>query len=135
MPLPPLRLINHVIPLLDENKVYSWRPSKCPEALKPLWRAKRDDYVRTGRWEFKSGTNAVPMLMLKKPTKDGTLRLHTVLDTRERNTNTRKLASPLPDMEAILCNVVSHPYRSLLDGKDVYKQIRVTPEDMNKTVF
>lgn len=94
-PLPPLRVINHVIPLLDENKVYSWRPSKCPEALKPLWRAKRDDYVRTGRWEFKSGTNAVPMLMLKKPTKDETLRLRTVLDTRERNANTRKLASLL----------------------------------------
>ena len=35
-PLPPLRLINYIIPLLDENKVYSWRPLKCPKALKLL---------------------------------------------------------------------------------------------------
>src|SRR5438309_2534713 len=33
MPLPPLRVINHIIPLLDKNKVYSWRPLKCPKAL------------------------------------------------------------------------------------------------------
>ena len=31
-PLPPLRVINHRIPLMDESKVYSWRPSKCPDA-------------------------------------------------------------------------------------------------------
>ena len=133
--LPPLRDINHAIPLIDENKVYSWRPSRCPEPLKPLWRAKRDDYIRTARWEFSSGTNAIPMLMLKKATKDGTLRLRTVIDTRERNANTRKLASLLPDMEAILRNVVSHPYRTLLDGKDAYEQIRVRPEDVPKTLF
>src|ERR1700710_1501827 len=51
-PLPPLREINHTIPLIDENQVYSWRQSRCPEALRPLWREKREDYIRTGRWEF-----------------------------------------------------------------------------------
>lgn len=81
-PLPPLRAINHVIVLIDDSKVYAWRPSKCPEALKPLWRAKREDYLRTGRWEFRSGTNSVPMIMLQKPTKDGTVRIRTVLENR-----------------------------------------------------
>lgn len=33
--LPPLRTINHQIPLIDLNKVYPWRPSRCPEALRP----------------------------------------------------------------------------------------------------
>lgn len=134
-PLPPLRAINHVIPLNDQHRVYSWRPSKCPEQLKPLWRTKRDDYLKTGRWEFRSGTNAVPMMMLKKPTKDGILRLRTVCDTRERNQNSRRLASPLPDIEAILRNVVSKPYRSLLDGKDAYEQIRIDPKDVDKSLF
>lgn len=134
-PLPPLRAINHVIPLVDDSQVYAWRQSKCPEALRPLWRAKRDDYVKTGRWEFFSGTNAVPMIMMKKATKDGSLKLRTVLDTRQHNRNTRKLASPLPDIETILRNVASHPYRSLLDGKDAYEQIRVVPEDVPKTLF
>ncbi|KIM76140.1 hypothetical protein PILCRDRAFT_798107 [Piloderma croceum F 1598] len=115
-PLPPLRVINHVIPLNDEHKVYSWRPSRCPEQLKPLWRAKREDYLHTGRWEFRSGRNAVPMLMLKKPSKDGILRLRTVVDTRERNKNSRRLASPLPDIETILRNVTSHKFRTLLDA-------------------
>ena len=70
------------------------------------------------------------MLMLKKPTKDGSLRLCTVLDTRQHNSNTRKLASPLPDIETILRNVALHPYRTLLDGKDAYEQIWVEPADI-----
>ncbi|TFY52876.1 hypothetical protein EVG20_g10363 [Dentipellis fragilis] len=32
-PLPPLRAVNHTIPLIDENKTYHWRPSKCPDPL------------------------------------------------------------------------------------------------------
>ena len=134
-PLPPLRAINHVIPLIDDTVTYSWRQSRCPEALRPLWRAKRDNYIQSGRWEFFSGTNAVPMIMMQKPSKDGTIRLRTVLDTRQRNTNTKKLASPLPDIDIILHNVSSHKYRSLLDGKDAYEQICVTPEHVPRTLF
>ena len=29
--LPPFRDINHTIPLIDKEKTYPWRPSKCPE--------------------------------------------------------------------------------------------------------
>ncbi|KAF8233799.1 hypothetical protein L208DRAFT_1395228 [Tricholoma matsutake] len=32
--LPPLWAINHTVPLIDENKIYPWRPSRCPEALR-----------------------------------------------------------------------------------------------------
>ncbi|OSC97059.1 hypothetical protein PYCCODRAFT_1332258, partial [Trametes coccinea BRFM310] len=46
-PLPPLRAINHRIPLIDEDKVYSWRPSKCPDALRALWIEKRDAYLKS----------------------------------------------------------------------------------------
>jgi hypothetical protein len=35
--LPPLRAINHTIPLIDENKILPWRPSRCPEALRSQW--------------------------------------------------------------------------------------------------
>ena len=31
---PPLRDINHTIPLIDETKTYPWRPSRCPEAFR-----------------------------------------------------------------------------------------------------
>ncbi|KAJ8701144.1 hypothetical protein PTI98_004101 [Pleurotus ostreatus] len=32
-PFPPLRDINHTIPLIDENKVYHWHPARCPDPL------------------------------------------------------------------------------------------------------
>jgi hypothetical protein len=41
----------------------------------------------------------------------------------------------LPDIDAILCNIASHSYHSLLDSKDAYEQIRVVPEDVPKTLF
>jgi hypothetical protein len=134
--LPPLQAINHTIPLVDEKKVYSWRPSKCPEALKPLWRKKKQAYLDSGQWRVASGTNALPMLLIPKPMReDGRMCLRTVFDLRQRNMNTRKLTAPLPDIDGILRNVVRHKYRSLINGKDAYKQIRVIPEHVNCTTF
>ena len=103
-PLPPLRAINHQIPLIDEDKIYPWRLSRCPEAFLPLWIEKRDAYLKTGRWEITTATNTVPMLLVPKVgTKPGDpSSLRTVVDLRERNKNTRKLASPLPNMDGIL---------------------------------
>jgi len=135
--LPPLRAINHRIPLIDEKKIYAWRPSRCPEPLKQQWREKRQAYLQTGRWRIATGTNAMPMLIIKKPYPgpNGEVLLRTVVDKRQQNDNTRKLVSPLPDMDAILRNAASHPYKTLLDGKDAYEQIRVEPEDVSKTLF
>ncbi|KAL7284480.1 hypothetical protein ACG7TL_001771 [Trametes sanguinea] len=134
--LPPLRAINHTIPLIDEAKIYPWRPSKCPDALKPLWQEKKNAYLQSGRWQMASGTNASPMLMIPKPDRhDGILRLRTVVDKRAQNANTHKMAAPLPDMDGILRNVVSHKYRSIIDGKDAYEQIRVVPEHIDRTLF
>ena len=46
-----------------------------------------------------------------------------VFDKREQNANTYKLASPLLDIEEILCEVSKHKFWSLIDGKDAYEQI------------
>ncbi|KAJ3002425.1 hypothetical protein NUW54_g5854 [Trametes sanguinea] len=122
--LPPLRAINHTIPLIDESKVYSWRLSRCPDALKPQWQEKKKAYLKSGRWKMASGVNASPMLMIPKPAReDGILRLRTVVDKREQNANTHKLAAPLPDIDGILRNVVKRKYRSIIDSKDAYEQI------------
>jgi hypothetical protein len=134
-PLPPFRAINHVIPTIDNTKVYQFRPSRCPEALKPLFEAKACEYIRTGRWKLATGENAIPMLFLPKKTKDGTTQLSTILDKREQNTNTKKLASPLPNIEDILATVSHYKYRSLLDRKDAYEQIRVDGKDVHKMLF
>ncbi|KJA14739.1 hypothetical protein HYPSUDRAFT_98162, partial [Hypholoma sublateritium FD-334 SS-4] len=65
--LPPLRAINHTIPLIDENKIYKWRPARCPEPFRQEWAEKRDAYLRTGRWKMTSSRNTVPMMMIPKP--------------------------------------------------------------------
>ncbi|KZT00549.1 uncharacterized protein LAESUDRAFT_665924, partial [Laetiporus sulphureus 93-53] len=46
-PLPPLRAINHVIPLKDPAKVYTWRPARCPEPMCAAWTEKRAAYLRS----------------------------------------------------------------------------------------
>ena len=58
-----------------------------------------------------------------------------VFDKREQNMNTFKLASPLPDIEEILREVSRHKFRSIIDGKDAYEQIRVIPKHIPQTLF
>ncbi|EGO30503.1 hypothetical protein SERLADRAFT_404644 [Serpula lacrymans var. lacrymans S7.9] len=65
--LPPLQDISRSIPLKDENKVYPWQPSRCPEPLQAQWSEKREAYLATGRWNVTSAGNTVPMLLIPKP--------------------------------------------------------------------
>ncbi|PIL26323.1 hypothetical protein GSI_12079 [Ganoderma sinense ZZ0214-1] len=137
-PLPPLRAINHAIPLKDESKIYSWRPSRCPDALRHLWSEKREAYLKSGRWKMTNARNTSPMLLLTKPgtgVKGIPPCLRVVCDLCERNTNTHKVTSPLLDMEGILRCISRKPYRSLIDGKDAYEQIRIEPAHVPHTAM
>ena len=68
------------------------------------------------------------LLMIPKPLKTNSQpTLRTMFNKCEQNANTHKLASLLPDIEDILREVSRHKYRSLIDGKDAYEQIRVIP--------
>jgi hypothetical protein len=132
--LPPFRAINHSIPLIDVNKLYPWRPARCPEAFRKEWADKKEAYLRTGRWQITSSRNTVPMLLIPKPRIAGQpATLRTVVDLRARNENTIKLTSPLPDPEGILRRAASHPFRSTMDGKDAYEQIRIITEHVPRS--
>ena len=118
-PLPPMRAVNHSILLIDEGKIYQFCPSKCPEAFREQWLEKKNSYLTTGRWRTATGHNAIPLLMIPKVSlSNNKPTLRTVFDKHEQNSNTYKLASPLPDIEEILRKVSRHKYRSLIDGKD-----------------
>ena len=80
--LPPFRIINHTIPLIDESKIYPWWLPKCPEAFRAQWAEKRDAYVKSGCWQITSAGNTVPMLLIPKPGTNPPL-LQTVVDLRE----------------------------------------------------
>ncbi|KAJ3474054.1 hypothetical protein NLI96_g12674 [Meripilus lineatus] len=134
--LPPLWAVNHRIPLIDERKIYPYRPAKCPDALKKLWHEKKEKYLASGRWRIATGRNAIPILLIPKPRKEGEdLKLRVTFDKRPQNDNTIKLASPLPDIDAILRTVARFVYMTGMDGKNAYEQIRIEPEDVHKTLF
>lgn len=59
--------------------------------------------------------------------------MHTVADLREQNSNTHKLALLLPDMNRILRRAVRAKYQSIIDGQDVYEQICIKLDHVERT--
>jgi hypothetical protein len=92
---------------------------------------KIERYIAAGWWEEKNVPQASPLLCI--PKKDG--RLRTVVDCRERNTNTIKDLTPFPDQDMIRNDVARAPFRSKLDMSDAYEQVRVDPKDVKNTAF
>ena len=129
--LPPLREVNHEINLIEDDKKYTYRLATCPIALRPQFYEKLNRYVNAGWWKEHPTSQAAPLMCI--PKKDG--RLRTVVDARQRNDNTVKDVTPLPDQEAIREDVARAKYRSKIDLADAYEQVRVEPRDVHKTVF
>jgi hypothetical protein len=132
--LPPLREINHRIPLIDDSKVYHHRQPKCPDAFKPALMAKIERYTRAGWWIPITASRAMPMLCIPKSAKNPN-ELRTVFDLQEQNANTHKDLTPMPDQDAIRHAVAKARYRSKCDISNAYELIRVEPEDVWKTAF
>ena len=129
--LPPLREVNHKIPLKDDNMRYTYHLPRCPDAMKTQLSDKIQRYTNAGWWEESNVPQAAPMLCV--PKKSGKLR--TVIDARKRNENTEKDVTPFPDQEQIRNDVARAKYRSKIDMSDAYEQIRVEPQDVWKTAF
>jgi len=132
--LPPLREINHSIPLIDEKRQYHHRRPKCPDAFKPALMAKIDRYTKAGWWIPTTASRATPMLCIPKSSKNQN-ELRTVFDLREQNANTVKDVTPMPDQDAIRHAVARARHRSKCDISNAYELIRVEPTDVWKTAF
>lgn len=129
--LPPLREINHRIPLIDEKKAYNYHMPRCPDALKRELLEKIERYTTNGWWEECTTPQAAPLLSI--PKKNG--RLRTVVDCRKRNENTVRDVTPFPDQDQIRMDVARGRYRSKIDLSDAYEQVRVEEADVHKTAF
>ncbi|KAG6881979.1 hypothetical protein C0995_016387, partial [Termitomyces sp. Mi166 len=116
--LPPWREVNHEINLIDEGKQYKYHLPRCLRVLQEQLCEKTNRYLNAKWWEPQVATQAALLLCI--PKKDGTL--WTVLDARQRNDNTIKDVTPLPDQEVIHEDVVKARYRSKIDLTDAYKQ-------------
>ena len=88
--------------------------------------------MKSGHWKITSAGNTVPMLLIPKPSTNPP-ELRTVVDLREQNKNTHKQTSPLPDMEGMLRHTASKPFRTALDLKSAYEQIRIVPEHIERS--
>ena len=76
--LPPLREVNHRIPLIDDKFVYHYQLPRCAEAVKPLLLEKIRKYTDADWWISATVPQAAPLLCIAK--KSGGLR--TVVDCR-----------------------------------------------------
>ncbi|KAJ3474829.1 hypothetical protein NLI96_g12232 [Meripilus lineatus] len=129
--LPPMREINHHIPLIDQNKRYMYHLPRCPDAMKVDLMTKIDRYLKAEWWQRATVSQAAPLLCI--PKKTGQLR--TVVDCRKRNENTVRDVTPFPDQDQIRMDVARAKIRSKIDLSDAYEQIRIIPGDVLKTAF
>ena len=129
--MPPLREVNHRIPLKEPSKKFRENTPRCPAALQEALATKIDRYVKAGWWYPASSEQACPLLCICKA--DGSLR--TVIDARNRNSNTILDITPMPDMQLIQESVARTKYRSKIDMSDAYEQIHVDPDDIHRTMF
>ena len=132
MVMPPLRVVNHEIPLINPNLTIRHRPARCPEPLREQLRAKIERYLKAGWWERTTLPSSSPLLVVYK--KDGAT-IRTVIDARQRNDNTLPDFTPMPDQETIRSDVARARFRSKIDLSDAYEQMRVKPEHRDRTVF
>lgn len=130
--LPPWRVVNHRIPIIDDKKEYKYYKPQCPDAVRDELETKLKRYTDALWWQRRNtAVQAAPLMCVLK--KDGKIR--TVVDCRQRNDNTVKDLTPLPDQDQIRMDVARAKYRSKIDLSDAYEQVRIIDEDVDKTAF
>ncbi|KAF8230692.1 hypothetical protein L208DRAFT_1221824, partial [Tricholoma matsutake] len=63
---PPMREINHQIPLVDDHKKYHYHLPKCPDSMQQPLADKIERYCRAGWWRPARMEQAAPMLVVPK---------------------------------------------------------------------
>ena len=130
--LPPFRPVNHHIQLVDPAIKTRPRTYPMPNKYSHQWAAHRELYVSSGRWSPAALDSACAMFAI--PKKDpGEARF--VVNLKPRNANTVKMHTPLPDMRSVRADVAAAPFRSQVDFKAAFEQVRVAVEDVSKTDF
>ncbi|GAA5926219.1 hypothetical protein JCM10213_007402 [Rhodosporidiobolus nylandii] len=130
--LPPNRPVQHSIDLLDEEKKIRPRVLPIPARYIQQFRAQVTKFMETGYWCPKAIDSACSMFSVPKhdPSQG-----RFVVNLRPRNENTVKRISPIPDMKGICSRVAANKYRTKLDFKMAYEQIRLWADSVAKSGF
>ena len=129
--LPPARNVGHTIPLQPGTgavcrPLFRYSPTELAEIKRQL-----ADYLAKGHVEPSSSPFGAPVLFVQK--KDGGLRM--CVDYRALNKVTIANRYPLPRIDEMLDQLHGARYFSSLDLQAGYHQIRIAPEDVEKTAF
>jgi hypothetical protein len=129
--LPPPRLQNHTIPLMEGKGPVKVRPYRYPQSQKEQIEIMIQDMLAEGIIQPSTSPYSSPIVLVKK--KDGTWRFCT--DYRALNAITMKDSFPMPTVDELLDDLFGAQYFSKLDLRSGYHQILVEPSDRYKTTF
>ena len=129
--LPPKRPHDHRIQLKPgaqptSKPAYRLAPSELDELRKQLDALLDHGHIRPSHSPF-----GAPVLFVKK--KDGSMRM--CVDYRALNNITIKNSYPLPLVDELLDRVAGMKYFSKIDLQQGYHQVRMHPDDIEKTSF
>ncbi|GAA5881102.1 hypothetical protein JCM16303_004680 [Sporobolomyces ruberrimus] len=129
---PPFRPVNHEINLVDDESKIRPFAIRIPDRYKAQWTAHLRKFVESGFWSPAALDSACSMFSVPKHDKS---QARFVINLKPRNENTVRVASPLPDMKNVRSRFASHRFRSKLDFKAAYEQVRLTPESVPLSGF
>ena len=129
--LPPQRACDHSIPLIPGAIPFSHRPYKLAPELKDEVEKKIQEMLDSCVIRRSNSPFSSPILLVKN--KDHTWRL--VVDYRHLNAITTVAKFPVPVIEELLDELHGAQYFSKIDLRSGYHQIRMHPDDIQKTAF
>jgi len=130
--LPPLRKINHEIPLIPAKEVRNFPTYSIPERWMKdisLWIKQK---VEQGIIERKVVHGAAGIFTQQKKDK---IRMRPLVDLTARNEIAIKDDETIPNQRMILNSLGRAKYQSKIDLSDAYIQTRVEPKDVEKIGF
>ena len=128
--LPPKRSVEHTIEIEDGAKP----PHRSLYQLSPAELAAAKDYVedllKKGKIRRSKSPYGAPLFFVKEPDK-----LRGVVDYRALNRITKRNNAPIPRSDEMFDRIGGARVFSRLDLKTGFHQIRMKPEDVEKTAF